>query len=170
MTAPSSSIESPITSEASPFPATNTSEDDTDPAIVEPGDGSDVSDDTKVTDDGSGQSSARTKEILIPISCATLVLVVVATVMCCKRQEGGDNPNPEAASAQSPGAAAGRKLLVDSSLNNPGYEGLFSICGEGGLEPGPSRARYFPRDMLLLTTTAREWAWRLLKITSQFFD
>ena len=24
------------------------------------------------------------------------------------------------------------------------------------LEPGPSRARYFPRDMLLLTTTARE--------------
>ena len=35
-----------------------------------------------------------------------------------------------------------------------------------GLEPGPSRARYFPRDMLLLTTTARERAWRLLKITS----
>ena len=34
------------------------------------------------------------------------------------------------------------------------------------LEPGPSRARYFPRDMLLLTTTARERAWRLLKITS----
>ena len=33
------------------------------------------------------------------------------------------------------------------------------------LEPGPSRARYFPRDMLLLTTTARERAWRLLKIT-----
>ena len=31
------------------------------------------------------------------------------------------------------------------------------------LEPGPSRARYFPRDMLLLTTTARERAWRLLK-------
>ena len=27
------------------------------------------------------------------------------------------------------------------------------------LEPGPSRARYFPRDMLLLTTTARERAW-----------
>ena len=38
------------------------------------------------------------------------------------------------------------------------------------LEPGPSRARYFPRDMLLLTTTARERAWRLLKIHSQFFD
>ena len=34
------------------------------------------------------------------------------------------------------------------------------------LEPGPSRARYFPRDMLLLTTTARERAWCLLKITS----
>ena len=34
------------------------------------------------------------------------------------------------------------------------------------LDPGPSRARYFPRDMLLLTTTARERAWRLLKITS----
>ena len=34
------------------------------------------------------------------------------------------------------------------------------------LEPGPSRARYFPREMLLLTTTARERAWRLLKITS----
>ena len=34
------------------------------------------------------------------------------------------------------------------------------------LEPGPSRARYFPRDMLLLTTTARERAWYLLKITS----
>ena len=33
------------------------------------------------------------------------------------------------------------------------------------LEPGLSRARYFPRDMLLLTTTARERAWRLLKIT-----
>ena len=33
------------------------------------------------------------------------------------------------------------------------------------LEPGPSRAWYFPRDMLLLTTTARERAWRLLKIT-----
>ena len=26
------------------------------------------------------------------------------------------------------------------------------------LEPGPSRARYFPREMLLLTTTARERA------------
>ena len=38
------------------------------------------------------------------------------------------------------------------------------------LEPGPSRAWYFPRDMLLLTTTARERAWRLLKIHSQFFD
>ena len=36
----------------------------------------------------------------------------------------------------------------------------------GSLEPGPSRARYFPRDMLLLTTTARERAWRLLKISS----
>ena len=35
------------------------------------------------------------------------------------------------------------------------------------LEPGPSRARYFPRDMLLLTTTARERAWYLLKIISQ---
>ena len=34
------------------------------------------------------------------------------------------------------------------------------------LEPGPSRASYFPREMLLLTTTARERAWRLLKITS----
>ena len=33
------------------------------------------------------------------------------------------------------------------------------------LEPGPSRARYFPRDMLLLTT-ARERAWYLLKISS----
>ena len=29
------------------------------------------------------------------------------------------------------------------------------------LETGPSRARYFPRDMLLLTTTARERAWCL---------
>ena len=38
--------------------------------------------------------------------------------------------------------------------------------GESSLEPGPSRARYFPREMLLLTTTARERAWRLLKITS----
>ena len=38
------------------------------------------------------------------------------------------------------------------------------------LEPGHSRAGYFPRNMLLLTTTARERAWRLLKITSQFFD
>ena len=27
--------------------------------------------------------------------------------------------------------------------------------GNASLEPGPSRARYFPRDMLLLTTTAR---------------
>ena len=36
--------------------------------------------------------------------------------------------------------------------------------------PGPSRPRYFPRDMLLMTTTARERAWRLLKILSQFFD
>ena len=35
------------------------------------------------------------------------------------------------------------------------------------LEPGPSRARYFPREMLLLTTTARERAWRLLKITNR---
>ena len=34
------------------------------------------------------------------------------------------------------------------------------------LEPGHSRARYFPRDMLLLMTTARETAWRLLKISS----
>ena len=38
------------------------------------------------------------------------------------------------------------------------------------LEPGPSRAWYFPRDMLLLTTTAQERAWRLLKITSQLLD
>ena len=37
---------------------------------------------------------------------------------------------------------------------------------ETSLEPGPSRARCFPREMLLLTTTARERAWRLLKITS----
>ena len=37
---------------------------------------------------------------------------------------------------------------------------------DSSLEPGPSRARYFPRDMLLLTTTARERAWRLLKISS----
>ena len=29
-------------------------------------------------------------------------------------------------------------------------------CIDHSLEPGPSRARYFPRDMLLLTTTARE--------------
>ena len=43
-------------------------------------------------------------------------------------------------------------------------------CTQVSLEPGPSRARYFPRNMLLLTTTARERAWRLLKITSQFFD
>ena len=28
--------------------------------------------------------------------------------------------------------------------------------GSLSLEPGPSRARYFPRDMLLLTTTARD--------------
>ena len=34
------------------------------------------------------------------------------------------------------------------------------------LEPGPSRAGYFPRDMLPLTT-ARERAWRLLKIIRQ---
>ena len=31
------------------------------------------------------------------------------------------------------------------------------------LEPGRSRARYFPRDMLLLTTTARGRAWRFTK-------
>ena len=30
------------------------------------------------------------------------------------------------------------------------------------LKPAPSRARYFPRDMLLLTTTAREMVWFLL--------
>ena len=47
---------------------------------------------------------------------------------------------------------------------------LFSDRNLDSLEPGPSRARYFPRDMLLLTTTARERAWRLLKIHSQFFD
>ena len=41
-----------------------------------------------------------------------------------------------------------------------------SCSGLASLEPGPSRARYFPRDMLLLTTTARERAWYLLKITS----
>ena len=33
-----------------------------------------------------------------------------------------------------------------------GWVVLLETC----LEPGPSRARYFPRDMLLLTTTARE--------------
>ena len=37
------------------------------------------------------------------------------------------------------------------------------------LEPGPSLARHFSHDMLLLTTTAREGAWCLPKITSQFF-
>ena len=42
---------------------------------------------------------------------------------------------------------------------------LRSAHDRDSLEPGPSRARYFPRDMLLLTTTARERAWRLLKIT-----
>ena len=41
---------------------------------------------------------------------------------------------------------------------------------KASLEPGPSRARYFPCDMLLLTTTAQERAWRLLKIHGQFFD
>ena len=41
----------------------------------------------------------------------------------------------------------------------------FLTIGRFSLEPGPFRARYFPRDMLLLTTTARERAWRLLKIT-----
>ena len=34
------------------------------------------------------------------------------------------------------------------------------------LEPGPSRARYFPRDMLLLTTTARERAWPRREISA----
>ena len=42
-----------------------------------------------------------------------------------------------------------------------------SVASRCSLEPGPSRARYFPRDMLLLTTTARERAWRLLKITNR---
>ena len=42
----------------------------------------------------------------------------------------------------------------------------FGAAGSSpSLEPGPSRARYFPRDMLLLTMTAQERAWRLLKIT-----
>ena len=42
----------------------------------------------------------------------------------------------------------------------------FAAPRSSSLEPGPSRARYFLRDMLLLTTTARERAWRLLKISS----
>ena len=33
---------------------------------------------------------------------------------------------------------------------------LALVSSTSSLEPGPSRARYFPRDMLLLTTTARE--------------
>ena len=51
---------------------------------------------------------------------------------------------------------------------SPRYEKL--VKSGPSLEPGPSRARYCPREMLLLTTTARERAWRLLKIHSQFFD
>ena len=43
---------------------------------------------------------------------------------------------------------------------------VIPIIWRSSLEPGPSRARYFPRDLLLLTTTARERAWRLLKISS----
>ena len=38
------------------------------------------------------------------------------------------------------------------------------------LEPGPSRARHFPRDMLLLTTTARERAWHSASFLQLSFD
>ena len=57
-----------------------------------------------------------------------------------------------------------------STANNQKCSESSSRSLSPSLEPGPSRARYFPRDMLLLTTTARERAWRLLKIHSQFFD
>ena len=58
--------------------------------------------------------------------------------------------------------------VVNSTVNE--WSDSLVVCSTSSLEPGPSRARYFPRDMLLLTTTARERAWRLLKIHSQFFD
>ena len=41
---------------------------------------------------------------------------------------------------------------------------------KASLEPGPFCARHFPGDVLLLATTARERAWRLPRIHSQFFD
>ena len=44
---------------------------------------------------------------------------------------------------------------------------LSYVLTSTSLEPGPCRASYFPRYMLLLTTTARERAWRLLKIIRQ---
>ena len=65
------------------------------------------------------------------------------------------------------------RLVADRAGRTSRGESSASIARDHcctSLEPGPSRARYFPRDMLLLTTTARERAWRLLKIHSQFFD
>ena len=55
-------------------------------------------------------------------------------------------------------------MAKDDGVEKEGGRGDISL--EPSLEPGPSSARYFPRNMLLLTTTARERAWRLLKITS----
>ena len=67
--------------------------------------------------------------------------------------------------ATSTGYAGPRQLLGYARVGLPSGHGwmhfyfyfLFSARGTyASLEPGPSRARYFPRDMLLLTTTARE--------------
>ena len=57
----------------------------------------------------------------------------------------------------------GGENVMDTVVNAHAYVCIYMARS---LEPGPSRARYFPRDMLLLTTTARERAWRLLKISS----
>ena len=62
-----------------------------------------------------------------------------------------------------PAGLTSRRKIVQILLQNSAH----CTCGcMSSLEPGPSRARYFSREMLLLTTTARERAWRLLKITS----
>ena len=50
------------------------------------------------------------------------------------------------------------KYIADEAFLARCWSGRLPQSGKGqvSLEPGPSRARYFPRDMLLLTATAHE--------------
>ena len=66
-----------------------------------------------------------------------------------------------------PAPEAGIEMNLTTRMSTRFPERLdFAAGDKSSLEPGPSRARYFPRDMLLLTTTARESLSRAVVVNS----